>query len=297
MIATLSDFQDATAFELYTLETVRPVIEPHDGGSIDLRDPTKVVVGATGFASVSGAAVNRLKDSLSPLLFGAAWKVIDLMLEFTLNKASLTPNGRNWSIAEKESHARSGAGDRSVLGCTQIVWNALLNSYAGTVEHRHCLVHRSAKVDLSTGTLEGKDQKGRALQPLTREQQVSLAKVAGIAARAVAQRGLRSRSEDHLKYYLDQLRAHSAAPAFGVPGASAPVEVFLALTKDNGSYALDMTNVIDRVSQRVPSAPHFDLRVDVPDGSGRQLFAHAEDAPTGKTVLNLEALPTWIQFR
>jgi hypothetical protein len=110
MISTLQDFEEGTAFELYVLERVRPAIEQHGGASIDLRDSkTVAAVGVFVSESVSGAALDALKDELAPLMFGAAWKVLDLLLEFALNRAGLTPAHNDWSIAEKQKHALNGA--------------------------------------------------------------------------------------------------------------------------------------------------------------------------------------------
>jgi hypothetical protein len=156
MIFTLQDFEEGTAFELYVLERVRPAIEQHGGSPIDLRDSKSIAaVGVFFSESVSGAAVDALKDELAPLMFGAAWKILDLLLEFALNRAGLAPARNRWSIAEKQKHALSGHGDRDVLRCSQPVWDTILRVYANTVEHRHCLVHRTAKVDAGTGTNGG----------------------------------------------------------------------------------------------------------------------------------------------
>jgi len=245
MISTLQDFEEGTAFELYVLERVRPAIEQHGGASIDLHgSKTIAAVGVFVSESVSGAAVDALKDELAPLMFGAAWKVLDLLLEFALNRAGLAPARNDWSIAEKQQHALSGRGDRAVLRCSQPVWETLLRIYATTVEHRHCLIHRTAKVDARTGTMEGVDRNQRPLRPLTRGHQFALAKLAALAARGVLNGGIERRAEDHLKYQLDQLAMHTGSPPFGVGGASAPVDVLLCLGEENGVFFLDMTGVL-----------------------------------------------------
>jgi hypothetical protein len=88
------------------LETVRPAIDQNDVSYIDLRGGERgVVVGACITERLSAGDVNRLKDQLAPLLFGAAWKTIDLLLEFALSRAGLSPSGRDWLIAEKKKHA------------------------------------------------------------------------------------------------------------------------------------------------------------------------------------------------
>lgn len=298
MPTTRQKFVEGTAFELYVLETVRPAIEQHDSAYLDLRGgKTVAAVGVDFSDSLSAGAVDRLKDKLAPLLFGAAWKVLDLLLEFALNSAQLVPKRNDWSIAEKQQHAQSSGGDRGVLGCSEQVWTTVLRVYANTVEHRHCLVHRTARVDATSGTLEGFNRDNQLLKPLTRDEQVALAKVSGLIARGVLAGGLGRRAEDHLKYYLDLLGAHSGVPLFGVGGISAPVDILLTLVKDSGWLILDMNGVVERARKTFPTVAHFNLLIDVPDGSGRCLFAHAEACPSGQTTINLNALPAWLELR
>lgn len=298
MILNRQDFEEGTAFELYVLETVRPAIERHGGASIDLRGSATVAAVTVSISeSISGQALDGLKDQLSPLLFGAAWKVFDLLLEYALNAASLPPARHDWSIAEKQRHALNGQGDRAVLGCSQGVWQALLSVYTNTVEHRHCLVHRTAKVDPATGTLDGADRDHNPLRSLTRDEQVALAKAAALAARGVLSDGIDKRSEDHLKYQLDQLISHTGAQAFGVGGPNAPVDIYLALSQENGVYVLDITGVLERARGTFATVAHFNILVDVPDGTARKLFGYAETCPPGRSTIDLVALPPWLTYR
>jgi hypothetical protein len=299
MISTQQDFEEGTAFELYVLERVRPAIEQHGGAYIDLRgSKTVAAVGISITGDLSAAGVHELKDQLAPLLFGAGWKVLDLLLEFAVNKAGLTPTHKpnEWSIAEKKRLSSSGGGDRTVLQCSQLVWETLVRVYANTVEHRHCLVHRTAKVDEGTGTMEGIDRKQRPLRPLTRDHQVALAKVAALAARGVIEGGIDRRSEDHLKYQLDQLAVHTGSPSFGVGGTSAAAKILLELGQENGVFFLDMSGVMDKARKTFDSVAHFNVLVDVPDGSGRKLSGWAEDCPPRKTNIDLTVLPSWLRY-
>lgn len=176
------------------------------------------------------------------------------------------------------------------------MWAALLRTYAGTVEHRHCLVHRTARVNEESGVLEGVDRNDLPLKPLTREEQVALAKLSGLVARGALNGGIAQRSEEHLKYYLNTLCAHSGSARFTVGDAAAPVEIRLALAQEGGKFFLNMNGVLEKAKARF-SAKHFDLNIDVPDGSGRHLFALAENCPSGKMAIDLDALPSWLELR
>lgn len=297
MISTQQDFEEATAFELYVLERLLPAIEQHKGACIDLRDSKTIpALGISIGSDLSGAGVEQLKDELAPLLFGAGWKVLDLLVEFALKRAGVIPKKHYWMIEEKQKHVENGLGDRSILECSQEVWEALLRVYAATVEHRHCLVHRTIKVDVGTGTMEGIDKTQKPLRPLTRNHQAALAKVATLAARGVLEGGIDQRDEDYLKYQLDQLIEHTGLTAFGVGGTSAPATIKLKLDKEDGVFFLDMSGVMETARKTFGSVARFNVLVDVPDGSGRKLSGRAEDCPPGRTNIDLAAPPPWLRY-
>jgi hypothetical protein len=111
MIQTVEDFDEATLFERLALDRVRPVLGDESTDEIDLRSPNKqggVIVHVRLHCSVSGDAVNSLAVALTPLLFGAAWKILDLFVELALNLSGATPKRRNWTIDEKVVAAQGG---------------------------------------------------------------------------------------------------------------------------------------------------------------------------------------------
>lgn len=303
MISTLQDFEDGTTFELFVLEKICPAIEKRSNEVLDLRSEDEVHKHSS-VVDCADEAVNGLKATLTPLLFGAAWKVLDLLLEYAFDRAGIKPRqhpkpGRppTWKIDEKQKYAQEARGDISVLGCSPGVWTALLLTYAGTVEHRHCLVHRTAKVSEESGVLEGVDRNDLPLKPLTREEQVALAKISGLVARGVLSGRIEQRSEENLKYYLNVLGAHSGFSQFAVGKVSPPIEIKLLLTQEDGIYFFNLSGVLERVRKIFPTANCFNLNIDVPDGSGRHLFALAENCPSGKWAIDLDALPPWLELR
>lgn len=297
MITTPQEFEDATTFELYLLENLYPAIGQQDSTYIDLRKNSVASVNISITESLCADAVDSLKEKLAPLLFGAAWKVLDLLLELALNRADIRPIRHDWTIAEKQQHALSTRSIPSVLMCSQEVWAALLRVYAGTVEHRNCLVHRTANVNATSGTLECVGKNNRPLKPLTRAEQVSLAKISGLVARAVVAARIGQRTEEHLKYYLDLLHEHSGLPKFGANEALEPVEIKLSLAQEDGAFFLDMDGVVERARKTFPTIIHFNLMIDVPGDSCRHLVAQAEDCPPGKTPVDLNAPPSWLKYR
>jgi hypothetical protein len=90
---------------------------------------------------------------------------------------------------------------------------------------------------------------------------------------------------------------HTNVPAFNVDRASAPVDLLVELQWEEGRFILDVDNAIDRAHNYMPAAQHFDLWSDIPDGSGRRLFAQAENCPAGRSSVDLNMLPPWLERR
>jgi hypothetical protein len=100
MITTQNEFENETAWERTVLALAIPVMPlTASGTSLDLRT-SNISIELT--STVGSGAVEELRNSLLPLLFGAAWKITDLALELAFALAGLAPqNGRRWRIDEK----------------------------------------------------------------------------------------------------------------------------------------------------------------------------------------------------
>lgn len=90
-----------TAFERLVLDSATPLIEPQYGW-VDLRISLLGDVGFMIGAAVCGTqAADQLRTDLRPLMFGAAWKVLDLVVE-----QALPVRSANWSIRAKVNRAQ-----------------------------------------------------------------------------------------------------------------------------------------------------------------------------------------------
>jgi hypothetical protein len=164
VIATVSDFDDETAWERTVLSFALPLMPlTASGATFDLR--TKNVTISLS-ENLGENAVEEFRNTLLPLLFGAAWKILDLGLELAYSQAGLVPqNGTRWTIDEKAGNARAGRGTIPGFSPSSDLWLALSSLYASTKETRHALVHRRVRV---TGTREliGVDRQGVDLVPI-----------------------------------------------------------------------------------------------------------------------------------
>lgn len=293
-INTVADFELATASENTRLEQLTPPIHGKHGGQIDLRGGRTVSSATVNFGSAVQSGIATTIALTAPQLFGAGWKVLDLMLELALHRAGLTPNGSTWSIASKAQHAGAGHGDSTLLGADNTVWLALLKVYERTIEHRHCIVHRTAEIDEVTGEMICRDKAGNLQPPLSREQQLAVGRIAVLVRNAVVSGHFDSRRQDYLRFHLDTLDTISGLARFGWPSAMPATTVTLDDLFEDGKLVLDWPTSQATTPAVFEQVRHFDIEVPLDDG--RCLYCRAEDVPSGRQLIDLGSLPTWAKW-
>lgn len=119
MPATLTEFEDSTAFERYVLDRATPllprpegssVIELGDGGSAGVAIGMQPAIVRVAAGDSTGSASNQLSaDDIRPLFFGAAWKVLDQLIELALEQAGVPHDrGNDYTIRLKVREAANG---------------------------------------------------------------------------------------------------------------------------------------------------------------------------------------------
>jgi len=299
-IATVEEFAESTEFERLVLDRLMPLYSSDSSDEIDLRQaiagtgPVKIRI--TGSTFVFGQAAGEQLEVILPLLFGAAWKVLDLLVEVLLQRGC-RPSRGNWTIKDKTVAVLEGLADWSLLGGDQPLCAALTDLYVATTEHRHCLVHRLTSFAQQSLTLTGVDSRGNPLRSLCREELQAFVRAAQVAARSVINGGLRTREADHLRYELDQLRLHTGHMPLGGAKAGRPEIVRMVLVPEGGLHVADFAYVCPSARKRSPGGGHFDLWIDIPEDPSRQLFARMEDVPEQKVRIDLSKLPPYLAWR
>jgi hypothetical protein len=205
------------------------------------------------------AAVERL--GIRPLAFGSAWKVLDLLLEYALAEAGLSPANRKqkrWRIDEKIAHARSGNGQAAPLSTNKAVWQRLMTAYAETEEVRHSLVHRRATVG-AAGEVTGADRSGNALRALTLDEQVHFMRAAQRAVKYLQQNSLSSRDEAAILGELDKLAGVTSMPSTGHSVVSHPPIPYRIPVEEG--QELDLALIKSRIRRTTPTVSEFDVRL------------------------------------
>jgi hypothetical protein len=253
-----------------------------------------------GMTDSGGSAGNQLSaDDIRPLLFGAAWKVLDQLIELALEQAGV-PHDRNsdYSIRFKVGEAASG----SVTPVPPFdgrpdVWSRTIMTYASTHVLRHSLTHRRLIVDQATGDINGVPKPGEpAPTALTVAEQSAFCPVAVGAAQAVIDGQLPTRRADQLSWTLDQLTSHHGQPPFGASPAQGmiPVVIVRPTPGPSDELTLDFTDIANRARAAVGGVSHYDLEIRLPDH--RVLASPLENAPQGQVTFAVANPPGWLRW-
>ena len=243
-------------------------------------------------ASLTASTGDDLCKTFLPLLFGAAWKILDFGLELAFANARITPPTRiRWLIKEKVSHAKSGDGSIPGFIPSSDLWRAITSLYVGTYGLRHTLVHRQIQVDATNQDLVGYDEQGAKLIPVKYDEQVAFCRFAQRFAQAICDQSLMHRLEGDLRGQLTLLQSlHGIGPLGGYPN-SRPVRVVTDLAADN---SLDIPTVM-AVAKRTFSGAHY-VDVEIHLGDGRLLVGELESAPQTSVSIDPKSPPSWLRF-
>jgi len=266
-----------------------PLLRRGASPSLDLRSRNIAIELTT---TVGSGAVDELRNSLLPLLFGAAWKITDLALELAFALAGLAPqNGRRWRIDEKSQHAAAHRGSLPGLSTTTDVWHALGSLYTQTVEIRHALVHRRVQVDPAIRELTGYGSNGTALLPLSYDEQMAFCQLAQRIGQVIAEGTLRPRIEADMRAQLAVLQRHHGV-AMSSPAANRPPVRVIDDLPPSGQ--IDVPDLLSQARITFPDAQYVDLELQL--GNGRRLVGELESAPQGIVTVDPAAPPDWLSL-
>jgi hypothetical protein len=286
-------FADETAFERLVLDGAMPLLPTSEARSvIDLRGPgvSVAVTPMPARVHVGDAPETVGFAELRPLIFGAAWKVLDLLVELATRKRD--------TIEEKARKAAANLVPAVAPFDTQPdLWMRIMRLYASTKTLRHSLVHRQLKVDTATGRIEGTRRPGKpAPRPITEAEQSAFCRAAQGTAEAVIAGVLTGRQRDQFRWVLDELVAHHAQPLLGGSPVHGVIPVVLvdAESVAPDEVAVDPLHVLGRAKQATPDPSHFDLRLFLPDG--RILMGNLEDAPAHGVAFHIDHPPDRLRW-
>jgi len=314
MPTNVQGFDDDTEFERLVLARGTPLVMPPEGGIVfglgdDGSNSATVQAVVAGAVTSAGAPGDQFKFSdIAPLVFGAAWKVLDLLVELRLEQLGVSKNAQGrYSIEMKVGEVNNGtvsapAPFDNPEGTLCTLWEQVLKCYAVTEDMRHSLVHRRLTVDQSTGVMSGTPGptgvSPRPLTPpLTPAELDAFCRVSEGVAEAVISGALSRRRADQLKWLLDQLGSHHQQPPFGIPSTDGLIPVFVVERTPVVKYelTLDFAAIRQRARTLYPSASYYDLQIRIPDG--RILVGGLEETADDEVTFSLDPLPDWLTWK
>ena len=310
MSASLTGFDDDTAFERYVLDRATPLLPRPQGTSVIelgefnstgvsiMAQPAMVHVGLT---DSGGSADNQVSaDDIRPLLFGAAWKVLDQLIELALEQASVAHDRQpsDYTIKLKANKAANGSvAPVPPFDLSPDLWSRVMRIYASTRVLRDSLTHRRLIVDPVTGDINGVPRPGEpAPTALTIAEQSAFCRVAAGVAQAVLDGDLPTRRAGQLSWTLDQLTSRHGQPSFGASPAQGVIPVVIVRPTPGLSceLTLDITDISARARAAVGGVSHYDLEIRLPDH--RVLAGPLEDVPQGQVTFAIASPPGWLRW-
>ena len=279
--AELSELSQDLALEKWVLDESLLAMPDPIRDVIDLRGPN-AIISAHATSSLSGDAVAKFRDKvLLPLLFGTAWKMLDLIVEraWQAQRGPTTP-----SIAAKVRRTLSNPTEAAPVVCgDQPVIDRVLAVYRNTVELRHALVHRRVARTADGGLSEPSGQQ------IDKPEVLSFCMISRRLSESVGRTiDLRERSE--LAWQLNRLHRLHGESNLQDAYAPRPVDLVKVAAIDVGGRLTVDVDRSKRKAKRINSGfPYADLQVYLPDLETLVLECRLEEAPDGDQVC-LEAL-------
>jgi hypothetical protein len=285
LVTTSEAFVNRVALERQMLELGVPLATTSVTSTYDLRvQGTQIAVGIV--ESMSGQAVDDALGKLLALFFGAAWKIVDSAVELALTADGVHSSKPWWPVEDKAERLNGGSG--KISGVPDLVWRAISRSYIETIEIRHSLVHRTAKLR-ENGDLEGQSKKSGPNPLISRAQQIAFCQATQWLAKTIESGVLNERETRRFRGSLKKLIGlHGINDTLDAPEG----EVVRAIAELPADLQLDVAELRRRLDKLSPGWIGADLELHTDYGI---LVGPLESAPNDVVLLDPLHPPPWLQ--
>ncbi|GAA3832472.1 hypothetical protein GCM10022226_62120 [Sphaerisporangium flaviroseum] len=290
-----------SAFERYLLDAVAPAAAPSSGVQIvDYRELERTtprihaVVGAAPVRatwSIGGASTSV---DITPLVFGAAWKILDLVVDAIVGTLQ---NGDPLPISSKHRQALVGNGPArpKPFGNNPELWKRYMRLYANAMDLRHSVVHRELIVRPS-GDLEATASRNQAAPPTVmsvQELNFFFRAVQGFYSALISEK-LITRERDHLCYLVNRLQGHHGLGQLPEREITRDVLILAKpVALPSGSFEFDARPLLAEAYTRWPTGA-VNVMIFMPDGA--VLGGPLEDAPADQPAsIRSDYRSKWLQ--
>lgn len=271
-----SALSEDIALELALLEDVLPGPEHRRGEVIDLRGQSALLTASSSSNLFSHDTAAMIQRSLLPLLFGVAWKILDLIIERVWHA-----EGRRGRISI-EAKCRRTQGNRG-SDFTALVGDLEIGErtgmvYAASVELRHTLAHRRTRWSAIEGLT---DEQG---QTLSSQEIHALCQLAILTGRA-AEMPLDDRSRAHAAWWANELSTMHGLPSLSFAHSPRPMDVVKVLAaRGPQGWIIDTERAMAKAIATNSGYPFAHLEVHAPADEFEPRRSLLHEAPRGVAV-------------
>jgi hypothetical protein len=290
-----SDLADDTALERFILDRLGTHrVRPHPPSTrYDLRNGQSVLIETVG--AIAGGAGQReeLRRNLEPLAFGAAFKILDQLVEHVLRDNGAS-RGRLTFVAKKQLLASSRPNRLpSPLRIRPAIWDRLAALYPIMEEPRHALVHR--RVAATADGLEIYDNARQLIDTITPSEAHAFAGASHATVELVIDRSVDSRRLAIVSGYLNELKPRHQLTLLSSGSDTGVVRQLVVHLEElaDGRMRVD----VDQLRQVVGREPTTLWDITFQAFTARREFrGQWERIPAGEAVLDFDPglLPRWL---
>lgn len=304
---TWSEYADYVAIDCDTLQ--QSVILASLSGSAHATVIVNVTTGTTGLSLSStnqGSVFSSHRPPadciallrVRPLLFNTAWRVLDLLIETSLNITGHRPQRTgNWPIDEKDQVARRNSVSIRPGHFDKSAWAALVETYSRLKTLRHSLIHRTARMR-GNGAIVGIDQNGGNLQSFTPDDLDALMRVALRSVEHIRANpaDIDPRITADLIGNLRLLRKfHQVTlPDVGLSSRTPTVRVIAGPPDSSGHYEISIPEIVADARAALSGFRQSDVVIEFIGHPGLTLRGRLESAPDESIIIDPLAPPNWL---
>jgi hypothetical protein len=239
--------------------------------------------------NVGQQAVDRFRIRLLSLFFGAAWKVLDTVVEVAI-ASDIRANGRSpWQPAEKEKLLNAGIG-ADMPPVPSDIWRACVQLYINSIEVRHSLVHRTAQVK-PNGDLVGETKAKTSLPPVTLRQQAAFCELAQFVALCFETGSMTNRQRHRCLGRLGVLQSLHGLSDLPLGREGEVIRLKYRLADDG---LLPIAKIKSHVAGAAPGYGGIDLELSRPDLVG-VLRGELDDVAGESLFIDIASPPPWLE--
>lgn len=292
-----ADFANDTDFERFALDLLGPHrVRADEAGGIyhDEADPVgggrrRSTIHLSGRISMGGGtAREELRQSLRPLGFGAAYKILDLLIEHVLRA-----KGQRLNFKEKSSAlAKRPASLPVPLDGRADVWDRIAAVYVALQDARHAVTHRRAQV-ASSGDLEIYANDRLLADTISGAELAAFAAAVHTLAEAVIDGDADPRRMNIVVWHMNTLRRRHRLPTLPAidPDAGRRLLISDLTLIDGGLVQFDLARAHEIVAGQPTGLWDVELRA-----GGRVFVGRWEDVPNHETGIEFHPAspPDWL---